>query len=44
MGIAYHLRGKQDSLAQPGVRFAGIIQNLAFLIAVVAMVFVIAKA
>lgn len=43
MSIAYHLRGQKDPLAQSGVRLSGIVQNLAFLIAIVAMILVIAE-
>ena len=43
MGIAFHLRGEKDPLSQSNVRWAGMLQNVSFLIAVVAMVVVIAK-
>lgn len=43
MSISYHLRGEKDPLVQGGVRVAGILQNVTFLIAIVAMVVVIAK-
>jgi hypothetical protein len=42
MSIAYHLRGQADPLGHRDVRISGVSQNITFLFAVVAMVYVIA--
>ena len=42
MSISYHLRENHDPLTQSNVRVAGVLQNVTFLIAIVAMVIVIA--
>lgn len=43
MGIAYNLGHAGDPLASPGVRLLGVLQNAAFLLAVVLMVWIVSS-